>query len=33
MLLCDNMIDTDIEESGDDAADKYESDNIVGDNA
>ena len=27
--LCDNMIDNDFEESGDDTADEYESDNIV----
>ena len=31
--LCDNMNDKDFEESGDDTADKYESDNISGDNA
>ena len=31
--LCDNMIDNDFEESGDDTADEYESDNISGDNA
>ena len=31
--LCDNMIDMDFEESGDDTADEYESDNISGDNA
>ena len=30
---CDNMIDNDFEESGDDTADKYESDNIGDDNA
>ena len=30
---CDNMIDKDFEESGDDTADEYESDNISGDNA
>ena len=29
--LCDNMIDKDFEESGDDTADEYESDNISGD--
>ena len=31
--LCDNMIDKDFEESSDDTADKYESDNIGDDNA
>ena len=31
--LCDNMIDKDFEESGDDTADEYESDIISGDNA
>ena len=31
--LCDNMIDKDFEESGDDTADEYECDNISGDNA
>ena len=31
--LCDNMIDNDFEDSGDDTADEYESDNISGDNA
>ena len=31
--LCDNMIDKDFEESGDDTADEYESDNIGGDNS
>ena len=31
--LCDNMIDKEFEESGDDTADEYESDNISGDNA
>ena len=31
--LCDNMIDKDFEETGDDTADEYESDNISGDNA
>ena len=31
--LCDNMIDKDFEESCDDTADEYESDNISGDNA
>ena len=31
--LCDNIIDKEFEESGDDTADKYESDNISGDNA
>ena len=31
--LCDNMIDKTFEESGDDTADEYESDNIGGDNA
>ena len=31
--LCDNVIDKDFVESGDDAADEYESDNISGDNA
>ena len=31
--LCDNMIDKDFEESGDDTADEYESDNISGYNA
>ena len=31
--LCDNMIDKDFEESGDDTADEYESDTISGDNA
>ena len=28
--LCDNMIDKEFEESGNDTADKYESDNISG---
>ena len=31
--LWDNMIDKTFEESGDDTADEYESDNIGGDNA
>ena len=31
--LFDNMIDKDFEESGDDTADEYESDNISGNNA
>ena len=31
--LCDNMIDKDFEESGDDTADAYERNNISGDNA
>ena len=31
--LCDNMIDNDFEESGNDTAYEYESDNISGDNA
>ena len=31
--LCDNMIDKDLEESGNDTVDEYESDNISGDNA
>ena len=31
--LWDNMIDMDFEESGDDTADEFESDNISGDNA
>ena len=31
--LCDNMIDKDFKESGNDTADEYESDNISGDNA
>ena len=31
--ICDNMIDKDFEESGDDTADEYESDNISSDNA
>ena len=31
--LCDNMIDKDFEESGDDTADEYESDIISDDNA
>ena len=31
--LCDNMIDKDFEESGDDSADEYESDNLGDDNA
>ena len=31
--LCDNMIDKDFVESGDDTVDEYESDNISGDNA
>ena len=31
--LCHNMIDKDFEESGDDTADEYESDNIGDDNA
>ena len=31
--LCDNMIDNDFEESGDDTADEYESDNIGDDKA
>ena len=31
--LCDNMIDKDFEESGDDTADEYESDDISGDKA
>ena len=31
--LCDNMIDKDFEESGDDTADEYENVNISGDNA
>ena len=31
--LCDDMIDMDFEESCDDTADEYESDNISGDNA
>ena len=33
MQLCDNMIDKDFEESGDDTAVGYESDYISGDNA
>ena len=33
MQLCDNMIDKDFEESGDNTADEYESDNIGDDNA
>ena len=31
--LCDNMIDKDFEECGDDTADEYESDKISGYNA
>ena len=31
--LCENVIDKDFEESGEDTADEYESDNIGGDNA
>ena len=31
--LCHNLIDKDFEESGDDTADEYESDNISVDNA
>ena len=31
--LCDNMIDKDFEESGDDTVDEYKRDNISGDNA
>ena len=31
--LCDIMIDEDFEESGDDTADEYESDNICDDSA
>ena len=31
--LCDNMLDKDFEDSGDDTADEYESDNISGDNS
>ena len=31
--LCDNVIGKDFEESGDDTADEYESDNVGDDNA